>query len=589
MSQDRAARRLAAILAADVVGYSRLVGEDEEGTIARLKELREEVIEPSIARHGGRIVKLMGDGVLIEFPSAVEAVLNAIEVQRDVAARNDRVPEKRRITFRVGVNLGDIIIDGDDILGDGVNIAARLEALAEPGGICVSAKVHDEVNGKIDAGFGDMGERQVKNIAKPVHAYRVLFGGERAADGSIGEILQKPAVAVLPFDNMSGDPEQEYFSDGLSEDIITLLAAWRSFPVIARNSSFVFKGQARDIRQIAKDLSAQYVIEGSVRKSGNRVRVTAQLIDAGSGHHIWAQKYDGALDDIFEIQDEITRRIVSSVEPHLEEAERNRAETTRSANLSAWDCFLRGRMLIHRFTVDDNRQAREIFARAIELDPDFSDAHAGLSTAYQREILMTLPEDRNHLGTLALNSARRAVELDKNSSTAHLALGSAYIWLDQHELSISETRTAVYLNPSNILAQLALGNRLDIVGQSEEGIPLLEKALELQPRDPHGHIYFGNLARGYVNAREYEKALVQLHEAELRKHDYPHTFHLLAICLAYLGRGKEARDAASKCEALHPGFLSKRANWNIYVNPEANRHLNEGLRMALEGNGVSPP
>ena len=584
MSPNRVDRKLAAILAADMVGYSRLVHNDEEGTIARLKTHRSELIDPSIARHGGRIVKTMGDGILIEYPSVIDAVLNAVEVQREMAKRNAAVSENQQINFRVGINLGDVVIDGDDILGDGVNVAARLESLAEPGGVCVSGKVHDEVSGKIEFLFEDLGEKRVKNIAEPVRVYRLDVQNNTTKPAEMQTTFdEKPAVAVLPFDNMSGDPEQEYFSDGLSEDIITMLSAWRSFPVIARNSSFVFKGKARDIRQIAADLSARYVIEGSVRKSGNRVRVTAQLIDARTGHHIWAEKYDGSLDDIFEIQDEITRRIVSAVEPQLEDAERTRAKTKRSSNLNAWDCFLRGRALLHKMDPKDNREARKLFERAIELDPGYSDAYADLSYTYQRQILLELPDDRQALANKSLEAAREAVRLESNSSLAHLALGSAYIWLDEHELSIAETRTAVKLNPSNVLAQLALGNRLDIVGASEEGIPLLEKSLELHPRDPHSHVYFSNLARAYVNARDYDKALKCLKEAERRKDDHPHTFHLLAICLGHMGKVDEAKEAAKRCEELHPGFLNKRKEWNIYTDPMANKHLAEGLKKVEFG------
>lgn len=390
----------------------------------------------------------------------------------------------------------------------------------------------------------------------------------------------KPVVAVLPFINLSGDPGQEYFSDGLSEDIITLLSAWRSFPVVSRHSSFAFKNQTRDVRQIARDLSARYIIEGSVRKAGNRIRVSAQLVDTETGHHLWAEKFDGVLDDIFEIQDELTRRIVSSVEPEMEKAERNLAATKRASNLSAWDYYLRGRELLHKLTPSDNAQARAMFERAIKLDRAYGDAHAGLSYTYQMDILLEVCDNRATWEGKALELARKAVSLDGASSIAHFALSGAYIWLNQHQLAIAETRTAAELNPSNGHVWLALGNRLDIVGQSDEGIPLLERSLQLHLHDPHSHIYFAQLARAYINAQEYDKALDYLHESIRCQPDYPHTYHVLAICLGHLGRIEDAREAAYRCEELHPGFIKRRANWNIYVDPAANQHLTDGLRKA---------
>ena len=592
LKRQRQERRLAAILAADMVSFTRLMEADESGTIARQKAHRADFIDPAISDFNGRIVKATGDGVLVEFASVIDAAECAAAIQRLIAGHEKDTREDRRIRYRIGINLGDIVSDDDDIFGDGVNVAARLEALAEPGGICISGKVYDEIRNKTDLAFDELGEQRIKNVADPIRAYHVRLHTDAPGTGSrtgpgtgpgtgndtfLGD---KPAVAVLPFDNMSGDPEQEYFSDGLSEDIITVLSAWRSFPVVARNSSFAYKGRARDIRQIARELSARYVIEGSVRKSGNRVRVTAQLIDAETGHHLWAEKFDGALDDIFEIQDQITRQIVSSVEPQMEAAERNKAATKRASNLSAWDYYLRGRALQQLFTPQDTAEARRMFEKAIALDPRYVDAYAGLSYTYQRDILLEAAEDRKVWEHKALEAARRAVALDNESSMAHLALGGAYIWTNQHELAVAETRTAAELNPSNILARLALGNRLDIVGQSEEGIPLLEDSLKLHPRDTHCHVYFAQLARAYINARDYDKARNCLRESIRRKPDYPHTYHVLAICLGHLGEAGAAREAARKCEELHPGFIAKRTHWNIYLDIAANQHLTEGLRKA---------
>ncbi len=395
---------------------------------------------------------------------------------------------------------------------------------------------------------------------------------------SLDAMFARPAIAVLPFTNIGKDPEQEYFSDGLTEDIITLLSAWRSFPVIARNSTFAYKGLSTDVRQVARELGARYVIEGGVRRSTDRVRVTAQLIDAETGHHHWAEKFDGALGNIFEIQDEITQRIVATVEPELEQAEIRKSSNRRTANLSAWDYYLRGMAELHRMTERGIAAARQMFEKAIDVDPEYSDAHAGLSMTHQYDIMLEFSDDRDASLAKVFELARRAVELDNGSSYAHLSLGGAYIWSNEHDLSIAETRMAMDLNPSNVHACLALGNRLDLAGNPDEGIPLLEKSLRLNPRDPRIHRYFANLGRANINERQYEKALEWLQEAIRRRPDYPHTHHILAICLGHLGKLEEARAAAEECERLHPGFIEKRADWNIYRDPAANQHLLDGLR-----------
>jgi len=590
LAEERVQRRLAAILAADVVGYSRLMGEDEAGTLAAVTSHISELFEPEITAHHGRIFKTMGDAVFAEFASVVDAVSCAVAFQQGMGERNADTAKEQRIEFRIGVNLGDVIVQEDDVFGDGVNVAARLEGLAEPGGICVSDMVHQGIGSKLDLSFEDLGFQHVKNIAKPIHVYRLLEGHTAAPTNEgidTDKLFRRPAVAVLPFDNLSGDPEQEYFSDGLSEDVITMLSAWRSFPVIARNSSFAFKGQSRDVREIAKDLVARYVIEGSVRKAGNRIRITAQLIDAETGHHLWADKFDGELADVFAIQDEITQRIVTAVEPEMEKAELNKTAAKRSSNLNAWDYYLRGTSQLYHYTVEGNRKARAMFEEAIALDASYGDAYAGLSRTYQRDIHFEAVDDRTEWEARALEAARQAVNLDSGSSFAHLALSGAYIWSNQHELAIAETRTAVELNPSSVQARLALGNRLDIIGDPERGIPILEEALALSPRDPNSHSYYAQLARANINARNYDRALECIRESLRRKADHPHTYFVLAICLGYLGRIEEAKEAARKCEELHPGFLEKRADWDIYLDPASNRHLLEGLRKVGHLEGLS--
>ena len=390
MAEQRAQRRLAAILAADVVGYSRLMRADEAGTLAQLKTLRKELLDPKITEYGGRIFKTTGDGMLIEFPSAVDAVQHAVDVQRAMSQRNATVPEDRRMEIRMGINVGDVVVEDGDLFGDGVNVAARLEGLADPGGVCVSGSAHEQVRHKLDLNFEDMGEQSVKNIDEPVRVFRAeLDEVQKKTHASVeaDALFLRPAVAVLPFENLSGDPDQEYFADGLTEDIITALSLWRSFPVIARNSTFSYKGQSPDIRRVGEELGARFVIEGSVRKAGNRIRVTVELIDAKTGHHVWAERFDRELDDIFAVQDEITQRVAATVEPELGRFEQKRLAAKHPTSLDAWDYCQRGMYLLYKFTKEDIEEARDVFVRAIELDPIYSQTHMGLAYSHQLDIL----------------------------------------------------------------------------------------------------------------------------------------------------------------------------------------------------------
>ncbi|MFZ0346781.1 MAG: adenylate/guanylate cyclase domain-containing protein, partial [Pseudolabrys sp.] len=364
---------MAAILAADVAGYSRLMGVDEEGTHAALKEYRHEIIDPKIAEHHGRVVRIIGDGLLVEFASVIAAVRWAVEVQRAMGERNAGLSQEKRIEFRMGINAGDIIIDGTDIWGDGVNVAARLEALAEPGGICVSGRVQEDVHGSLEIAFEDIGEQQLKNIVRPVRVYRVrLKGATKAAQA---QHPHKPSIAILPFNNMSGDPEQEYFADGMVEEITTALSRTRWLFVIARNSSFTYKGRAVDVKQVGREMGVRYVLEGGVRKSADRVRITAQLIDASTGAHLWADRFDGSLEDIFELQDQVTASVVGAIAPRLEQAEVERAKHKPTESLDAYDYFLRGIASLHSWTKESNDEALRLFNKAIELDSDFASAY----------------------------------------------------------------------------------------------------------------------------------------------------------------------------------------------------------------------
>jgi adenylate cyclase len=571
-------RRLTTILASDVVGYSRLMAADEAGTLVSLKAVRRELIEPKTTEYRGRVVKLMGDGTLMEFASVVDAVNFAADVQRAMAKRNAGVPEDRRITYRIGINIGDVIVEGDDIYGDGVNLAARLEALAQAGGVCISRSVHTQIKGKVDLEFEDLGERQVKNLPDPVSVYRLrpTTGDAESADRTAPAAPDRPSIAVLPFTNMSGDSEQEYFSDGITEDIITALTHWRSFPVIARNSTFTYKNKAVDIKQAGRELGARYLLEGSVRKSGHRVRITAQLIDGVRGHHIWAEKYDRELDDIFEVQDEIAQAITAIVAPELAKAEFKRAATKRPEDLDAWDYFLRGMAMIHESTCAGNAKARELFESALAIQADYGDAHAGIASSYNRDIYFQCDEDRMATATLAMQAARKAVKCDQASSFAHQELGTAYQWLNRPDDALAEATTAVNLNPNDADALHQLGNKSDLAGDPG-GISHMEKAQKLNPLDTQSHSRLTFLARAYLNAGSYQDAVDRARRAIQRRPDYPHAYYILAIALGQSGRKDEARAALSKCDELHPGFIDSRRDWQPYVDPTSNQRLRDGL------------
>ena len=538
MVEQRVQRRLAAILAADVVGYSRMMREDETGTLAQLKTLRKEVFDPRTAEHNGRIVKTTGDGVLVEFASAVDATECATKVQRALARRNEDVPEGHRIELRIGINLGDIIVDGDDIYGDGVNVAARLEELCDPGEVYVSAVVHDQVEGKITAAFDELGEHAVKNIDKPVRVYRVSpEAGAGATAGPVAtrveKLFDRPAVAVLPFENIGGDPEQEYFADGLSEDIITALSLWRSFPVIARNSTFTYKGRAVKMQEVADELGARYVLEGSVRKGGDRIRVTAQLIDAETGHHVWAERYDRDLEDVFAVQDEITQAIVSTLPGRMEEAGRERAERKRIPDLTAYDQVLLGLERFNRFTWEDNVHARRYSEMAIERDPLFARAHTLLAAAHLWDLLM-YQRDEDSLDK-AYKSVEAALALDDGDSWSHGILAWAYFLRRRDEESEIHLQRALTLNPNDANAAAYFGCILVYFGRLDEGLDWITKAKRLNPFPPPNYHWYHGLAL-YL-AREFEQAIQTI--KQIRALDRWH-HGLLAMCYAQLGRMDQA-------------------------------------------------
>lgn len=579
-------RRLAAILAADVVGYSTLMDEDEARTLLALKAHRAEVFDPAVAKRGGRIVKLMGDGALVEFPSVLEAVECALAVQKAIAASGGP------IHLRMGINLGDVIADGEDIYGDGVNVAVRLEGLAEPGGICISSVVRESLGKRIETEFAEAGAHEIKGKSRPVQVWRwrPALGSKGTGREPIGNDARvrtrsnfdRPALAVLPFVNRSGDPEQEYFADGLTEDIITALTYWRTFPVIARHSCFEYKGRDVNVIDAGRELGAGYILEGSIRKGAGRVRISVLLSDCGAGHHIWAERYDRELHDIFEVQDDIVQCIAAHIAPEVAMAEARRSSSRGPADLDAWELCLRALPLVRRRTTAGVAKGRELFQQAIALKPDYADAHAGLAMSYNMEILIGAAEDRAATAMLAMEAAQAAIECDEASSFAHHELSTAYQWLNRINDALAEAHMAVELNPNDAYALHALGNKSDLAGDPE-GIARMEKAQVLNPADARLHSHLTFLARAYVNAEALDAAVDCARRAIRREPKYAPAHYILAIALAHLGRGDEARQAVHDCEKASPGFIESRRDWQPYVNPHSNARLHEGIhKVALE-------
>jgi adenylate cyclase len=586
MAEERIERRLTAILAADVAGYSRLMGIDEEGTLAALRTARRQVADPKIAEHHGRIVKTAGDSLLVEFASVVDAVRCAIELQREMAQRNASLPRERCIEFRVGINLGDVMVEDGDIFGDGVNVAARLEALAEPGGICVSRVVRDQVRDKLAVVFEDMGEQQVKNIARPVRAFRAMPGGDAKPAPAVPKaatprpLADRPAIAVLPFHNVTGDPEQGYFVDGITEDIITALSKWRWFLVIARNSTFAYQGKPTDLRQVRGDLGVRYVLEGSVRKSGQRVRITCQLFDAANGTNIWAERYDRDLTDIFAVQDEITSRVVAAIEPALSRAETRRGAAKQPEHMGAWDYCQRGFWHLNKPTGTDGAAAHGLFKTAVALDPELAEAHLGLARALVAQWDYGSVEDFAPLVREARTSALRAAELDSEDPYAQYVLAQTSHWAGDAQAAIAHASRAVELNSNFALGHFYLGVVLCLDGRDEEALRSIEMGLRLSPRDPRMSTWLATKARILYHLRRYAEAV---EAAAAARQIQPHAYGslVLAASCAQLGRNDEVAKLTAELSAFQEKSAQV-ARWYLdrYSDPHSRGHMADGLRKA---------
>ena len=556
MNQPTVERRLAAILAADMVGYSRLMEADETGTLARLKTHRLELIDPAIAKNKGRLIKTAGDGMLVEFSSVADAVACAVEIQRRMAGRNSDAAPGREIRFRIGINLGDVISEDDDIFGDGVNVAARLQELAEPGGICVSGAIRDQAGDRLGVAFEDLGEQSVKNLTRPIRVFRIcldehgtaaLAAPAKAARPKtpVGAVTDKPSIAVLPFANMSGDPEQEFFADGLTEDIITALSRFRDLFVISRNSAFVYKNRAVRIHEVAAEFGVQYVVEGSVRKAGNRVRVTVQLIDAESDRHVWAERYDRELEDIFAIQDEVTAAIVATLPGRVEAAGHERVKRKPTDNLAAYECVLAGKVLHHRSTREDNAEAQRVLERAIALDPKYAHAHAWLGCVLGQGWTYGWCEDRDATFRRVADQLQIALALDENDSDVHRILAALNLVRGDHERAMYHQERALGLNPNNDLIVVQQGELLTWLGRPEEGIEWIRKAMRLNPYHPER--YWSHLGRAYFVARRYAEALEAF--ARISRPDHTHHAFMAAACAQM---GDDTGAAAHAEEVLEP-------------------------------------
>ena len=580
MNEERVKRKLSGILSADAVGYSRLMQEDEASTIRTLedsKRLMSELIE----QFKGRVVDAPGDNLLAEFSSVVDATECAVKIQQELKTKNAELPDNRKMEFRIGVNVGDVIVDSDRIYGDGVNIAARVEALAEAGGVCISGRVYDQVENKLDLDYQFKGEHAVKNISKPIRVYQVYAKPDVVASdlGIKIEEPDKPSIAVLPFVNMSGDPSQEYFSDGLTEQIITGISKIRHLLVIARNSAFAYKGKAVKVQRVGKELGVRYVLEGSVQKSGERVRITAQLVDAKSGHHLWAENFDRKLEDVFAIQDDITMKVMDALLVTLTQGEQWRRLAGGTSNFSAFNEFLQGIDYFYRLTKGDNSQARSFFEAAIKIDPNYALAHARLAITYVFDILNAWSKSPQESLEQAENSTNKAFELNDSLDWAYMVLTHIHLFRKQHERAIAAAEQAISLNPNGAAAHLLLGIVLNFTGRSKEAIELTKKAIRLNPIPED--TYLNNMAWAYMGCEQYEKAIGLLKKVIPKNPDFLAARVALTTCLSLSGLKKEALESAKELLKMNPNFsLDFAVQWARYKNKSDLERMIEALSKA---------
>jgi adenylate cyclase len=587
-----AARKLIAVVYADMVGYSRLIGLDDVGTLERLRALRNSVIDPAIEAHGGRIVQTGGDSLLIVFDSIDGAVRSAVQVQRQVPLHDEGCPADRHIRFRMGINIGDAIAEGTDLHGDAVNVAVRLQAECPPGAICVTRAVRDHMQGRIDLAFEALGALDLKNIAQPAEAFVLRPSAAGAMSKSVdrslvqgtGEALplpDKPSIAVLAFTNMSGDPEQEYFSDGIAEDIIAELSRSRSLFVIARNSSFTYKGHAIDIKQVARELGVRYVLEGSVRRSGGRVRVVAQLIDAETGNHLWAERYDRALEDVFAVQDEITTAVVTAIVPAVADAEIRRILRKPPQSLGAWEAYQRGLWHMAKLNASDYTRAKEFLHCAIELDGSFVAAYTVLAYLCLVEATQLFTRPMSEAAQTAREWARKAVDIDPDDSDAQAILAAAILFAGRPHEALERVSAALANNPNSSWANGYKGAILVDSGRSAEGRDLLLTALRLSPRDPRNAIVLYHIARSYYHDADYESSVDFGVRAVTRFPDHPAAYCWLAAALGQLGRSSEAREALQRAIEVSPRTFDANVRArSAWLRPEVYEHMLEGLRKA---------